>query len=103
MTRRFVIAADKLTAEQDKAFKDFLHEFGGYWHWIDNFWLLAVEGEEDISAGKIRDKIRAINNDSRSLVLEVGADIDWAGVGKKNAAGRNQHDWLKETWATKDS
>lgn len=83
MTRRFVIAADKLTPDQEKEFKDFLHEFGGYWHWIENFWLLVVEGDEDISSEKIRDKVKALNKASRVLVLEVGSDIDWAGSGKK--------------------
>jgi|SRR5450759_2302786 hypothetical protein len=102
MKRRFVIAADKLTSEQDKELRDFLHEFGGYWHWIDNFWLLAVDGEEDISAAKIRDKVRALNEDSRVMVLEIGADIDWAGSGKRGARGKDQHDWLGGTWADKD-
>jgi hypothetical protein len=99
MKRRFVIAADKLSTEQDKELKEFLHKYGGYWHWIDNFWLLAVEGQEDVSAAKIRDKIKAINSESRAIVLEVGEDITWAGFGKKSSAGRNQHDWLKTTWA----
>jgi hypothetical protein len=102
MKRRFVVAADKLSTEQEKEFRRFLTQFGGFWHWIDNFWLLAVGGEEDISVAQIRDKVHAINPASRIIVLEVGNDVDWAGRGKKNSAGKNQHDWLKTTWADQD-
>jgi hypothetical protein len=102
MTRRFVIGIDKLDDRQNKEFTDYLRDFGGWWHWIDNLWLLAVEGNQSITAQSIQQKVSSINQDARVIVLEVGADIDWYGKGALNASGKNQHDWFKKTWLGKD-
>ncbi len=100
MKRRFVIAAEGLDSAQEQKLKDYIRELGAWWHWIDNIWLLTTS-DEDVSTAKIRDQIKQISRSARALVMEV-ADIDWAGFGKKNKAGKNQHDWLRSTWSTSD-
>jgi hypothetical protein len=98
MSRRFVIAVDGLTSEQEKQLREFAGKHGGWWHWIDNFWLLHSRDGESISAAKIRDRIVAINPSAKCVVFEFPEDLDWAATGDKNAKGRGMSDWLKETW-----
>lgn len=97
--RRFVIAAQGLTADHEAALRDYLKTKGAWWHWIANLWLLATN-DENVSAGEIRDEIKAIAGASniRTLVFEFPEDIDWASSGAKNADGRRMSDWLAETW-----
>src|SRR6185369_12616702 len=99
MIRRFVVAVEGLTPQEVKTLNDYLHEFGAYWHWIDNFWLLVVTQEREVSASKIRERIAQMNGKARSLVLEVGEDIDWSGRGSPRTDGKNQHDWLARNWS----
>ena len=101
MKRRFVIGADGFSAEQSKKFSEYLNSKGAYWHWIENFWLLTRSNddpEKPLTATEIRDKAMEIGQNIRALVLEVGADVDWCGVGAKNAKGRDQHEWIRKHW-----
>ena len=100
MNRRFVIAVDGLTSEEQDKLRQFLAARGAWWHWIDNFWLLTItSGDEDISVRSIRDSIKEINQNTRAIVFEFPEDIGWATLGRKNAKGRSMADWLKSTWA----
>ena len=100
MNRRFVIAVDGLTSEEQDKLRQFLATHGAWWHWIDNFWLLSITSDDEtISVRSIRDSIKEINKNTRAIVFEFPEDISWATFGKKNADGRSMGDWLKETWA----
>jgi hypothetical protein len=98
MTRRFVIGVDGLSEEADTSFRKYLDEVGaGFWHWIPNFWLIAVDSDE-ISANEISNKLHDLKA-KRNLVLEFPEDLDWNGWGRPNANGKNMYEWLKTTWA----
>jgi hypothetical protein len=100
MNRRFVIAVEGLTSDEQDEFRQFLAAHGSWRHWVDNFWLLSItSGDEIISVGLIRDRIKEINYDTRAIVFEFPEDISWATLGKMNAKGRRMADWLKSTWA----
>jgi hypothetical protein len=51
-----VIAVDNATAEDQNKISTYLGEIGGYWHWIQNFWLANTNGEE--TPTEVRDAIR---------------------------------------------
>jgi hypothetical protein len=100
MNRRFVIAVEGLTPEEQDKLRQFLAAHGAWWHWIDNFWLLSItSGDENISVSLIRERIKEINYDTRAIVFEFPEDISWATLGRMNAKGRSMADWLRSTWA----
>lgn len=99
MKRRFIVASEGLSADERKQVLAYLRSHGAWWSWIENFWLLVVEDTDDINTEKIRDHITSISKTARTLVLEIGNEIDWSGRGTPNKEGKNQHDWLKTTWS----
>ena len=52
--RRFVIAADGLSSEDEEKLRDQIRQLGAWWHWIDNVWLLTTHDEAP-TAKSIRD------------------------------------------------
>jgi len=97
MKRRFVIGVDGLTASKSKSFREYLGSLGGWWHWIENFWLLITENE-DVAVDKIRDQAKALGA-NRVVVFEFPEEVDWTTSGPRNSKGRPMGDWLKTTWA----
>jgi|GEM_PF-842201 hypothetical protein len=100
MKRRFVILLDRSTPEQNKAFIEFLKtsDINGYWHWLNNSWLIATYNLE-ITGAQIRDKIKEIFPDVNNMVLvlnEDGTDT-WAGFGPKSE-DRDMFRWLRTNW-----
>ena len=102
MNRRFVIAAEGLTGEQERKVRDYLAEHGAWWHWIDNLWLLSTTTtSEDFGTVNILDAISKLNGDAKVLVFEFPEDIDWAARSKPNRKGKSMSDWLRNAWARK--
>jgi hypothetical protein len=98
MSRRFVIGVQGLDRDQARGLREFLSDQGGWWHWIDSFWLLRTVDDANISTAKIRDRIGMLNPSARTLVLEVSKEIDWSGQGRKNGKGQSMYDWLNDDW-----
>jgi hypothetical protein len=100
MNRRFVIGVEGLSRAQEDKLREFLRARGAWWHWIDNIWLLSLTSDnDDFKVAQIRDQIREINKNARSIVFEFPEDIAWAGSGKKNTKGKSMFKWLKTAWA----
>lgn len=100
MMRRFVIGVSGLSKDKSTAFKDTLNEYGGWWHWIGNFWLLVTD-DEDLDVEVLRDRLSSLEAE-RAVVFEFPEDISWATLGGVNKDGKHMADWLKNTWADDD-
>jgi hypothetical protein len=100
MSRRFVIAAEGLSTDQESKVLDFLKKHGAWWHWIDNFWLLSTTIEnDDFGTSTIVGFIGDLNENARVLAFEFPEDVDWTARGAANAKGKDMTDWLRETWS----
>jgi hypothetical protein len=97
MKRRFIVAIDGMTDQQESTFISYIQNQGlGWWHWIGNFWLL-VSIDKKLNADEIRDKLLEIVPEKYSLVLEVHNSISWYGFGL-NKPPKDMFNWIKETW-----
>jgi len=98
MKKQFVIALNSTTEEQEKMFLEYIKSNGfGWWHWIDNFWLV-VDTQDKLSAEKLRDDLENIFPKVRKLVIEIFSESStWAGYGP-NGEQRNMFNWLHNTW-----
>jgi len=96
--RRFVVADNAMSDEQEKQFIAWLRDEVrvGWWHYLKGFWLIA-DRYERISATAIRDKLKMIKSPLGAiLVMEIHDDITWAGV---HLPGRTDtFDWLPRQW-----
>lgn len=96
MTRKFVLATDPLTAEQEKSLADKLSP-AVYWHWLPNFWLI-VDKSETLTASAINKFIAEITDRSRRcLVTQVEAQR-WAAQTRKDDKGNDMADWIRRNW-----
>lgn len=98
MSKRYIIALDSSTKEQNDELKDFVSEHGlGWWHWIKNFWLIT-DPNEKFSASRIQDVLAETHFGIDCFVIELNDDGDtWAGYGPKTEKS-NMFRWIKETW-----
>ncbi len=98
MRKRFVVALDSNTGEQNEQFKEYIRDLRlGWWYWLDGFWLLT-DSSGELTASELRDDLGEIYPGVRKLVLELRGDDDtWAGFGPKNDA-KNMFSWLKRNW-----
>ncbi|MGO9145538.1 MAG: hypothetical protein ACLQDF_04145 [Desulfomonilia bacterium] len=98
MKKRFVVALDTSTEEQNDKFIEYIKENEmGWWHWISNFWLLT-DTNDKVTAEKLRDDLLTIYPGVTQLVLEFRKDNDtWSGFGPKSDT-RNMYEWLHNNW-----
>ncbi|GJL47090.1 hypothetical protein ACX3OY_22670 [Citrobacter farmeri] len=98
MRRKFAVALDSSTDAQRAELRKFIKDNGlGWWHWINNFWLLTDQNGR-LTAKDIRSKLGEICPGVRCVVLSLDKDGDaWSGFGPKSAE-KNMFTWLKETW-----
>ena len=102
MTQRFVVLASDLSAEESKSFFNWLKENDcGWWHWIDNCWLVYNEETWGITAQKLRDALVKAAPAKNCLVLEIDEPITWAGFGPTSKE-RNMFRWIKDKGWGKD-
>jgi len=95
MSRNFVVVVGGPTPEQNKLITEYLDQESGcgWWHWIDNFWLV-VDPRESLTAHGIRQKIQElIPNTIHILVLQVEEGSDWS-----SWAPPSGHEWFKQNW-----
>jgi len=97
MKKRYVVAIDTGTKEQNDAFVKLLRERGlGWWHWLTNCWLIT-DSRGQLSASELRDKVQSTFQ-CNCLVLELrDGDDTWAGYGPQTEK-RDMFKWLKENW-----
>ncbi len=95
--RRFIIAADNLRAQE---FAEYLDGNGlGWWHWIENFWLVTAQNRTEISADILQNKVNAFSDSSRCIVIELHGSHTWSGHGPQNSdGGTNMFDWVLSTF-----
>lgn len=101
MRKRFVVALDFTTPEQNRQFKDRLIAMGFasyWWHWLRDCWLI-VDVTGTTSASNMIDIVNEIYPGTNSLVLELpeGCGDTWVGYGPA-AEGRNMFVWLHKNW-----
>ena len=97
--RRFVIAAQGLSYENEQEFMEYVksNEFG-WWHWIDNFWLITTH-DSRVTAGDIQTQLNKTSPTARNLVLEISDSKDWAAFGPNgDEASNNMFEWLHGEW-----
>jgi hypothetical protein len=93
MTRRYAVAVEGMTKQQEEEFIAYLREERmPWWHWIENVWLL-VDRRDTITASAIRDKLRDIAHPHRCLVMQVEPK-SWSGV----RDDEKMFNWLKLVW-----
>ncbi len=98
MRKRFVVALDSNTQEQNDQFKDYIrvHRLG-WWYWIDGFWLL-IDSSGELTAKKLRTDLGKIYSNVHKLVLELkGNDDTWSGFGP-TSEDKNMFSWLNRNW-----
>jgi hypothetical protein len=97
MKNRLVMGVDALTKEQEKEFVEYLRgRKCGWWHWIDNFWLITTTAS-DFLPSEIRDELVRIAPEVRVLVLNINDPKIWMGQGPQSEE-RNMFTWLQKTW-----
>ena len=98
MKKRFVVAVDKSTPEQDQAFREWVSGSYGWWHWISSMWLI-VDLNGILTAMAIRDKVNECYPGVTTFVVEIREDgsTTWSGFGPK-AEERNMFTWIRNNW-----
>ncbi|WP_152548638.1 hypothetical protein [Kozakia baliensis] len=98
-TKRFVLAADGLSADSEKKLIEFFkREKFAWWHRIGNVWLLATRSE-DQEASHIRDFVKQFSSGlGACLVMEIQKPISWSGY--RRTGEDDTFDWLRtSTWS----
>lgn len=95
MKKKFIVAIDSSNNEiNDKIIQYAKDNKFGWWHWIQDFWILSTYREVD--AATIRNDLNEITL-NRKLILEVKEPGSWAGRGP-NSDDENMFTWIKENW-----
>lgn len=99
MSKRYIVAVDASTKEQVSKFVEFAKEnHMGWWHWMNNFWLLT-DSAEALDAVKVRDGVNEAFPGVNNLVIELNETGDtWAGFGPQTE-DRSMFKWLHATWS----
>lgn len=97
MKKRYFVAVEGLTPEQEKSLLGYFKEQGvAWWHHIANVWLI-VDRKDNVSAQGIRDKIKEIATmGGPCLIMQVHDDITWSGLYRSGR--KDTFDWIKKTW-----
>jgi hypothetical protein len=98
MKKRFILLVDNTTADQNKAFRDFVEASGlNWWHWISNAWLL-IDQKGTWKASQLRDKAKEVYPGENTFVAELRPDDDtWSGFGPSTEK-RNMFKWIEQNW-----
>ena len=105
MKKRFIILLNSGSAQQNAEFVKFIKGddiAGGYWHWLNNSWLMVTQNV-NMTSEIIRDKLREIYPGVHNLVLELREDgtDTWNGFGP-SGEDKNMFKWIHANW-TKSS
>lgn len=97
MGKRFAIATDPLTPDEERAFRAKLGQMG-FWHWLPNFWLVKTSNDA-MTATQLRDWIHEVAPQARAFVTEVQSR-DWGGLFKPDEKKRDMGAWIRSDWET---
>ena len=100
MKKRFIVLIDAKISRDEKKFLSWIKsEKLGWWHWIDNVWLLT-NNKGHLQASQIRDKLHEVFG-GRNLVIELTDSSDtWSGRGPKRE-NSNMFKWIHDNWNRK--
>jgi hypothetical protein len=103
MKKRFIVAVDSATAEQDEAFREYVRVNRlGWWHWLSHLWLL-VDPTGSQTASRLTDVLLGIYPGVSTLVLELREDSPgvfsghWSGYGPASEEG-NMFAWIRRNF-----
>ncbi len=98
--RRFIVAAETLNTRE---FAEYLDSNGfGWWHWIENCWLITAQNKAEISTEILQSKVNSLSETPRCIVIEIQGSHTWSGHGPKSSdGGSNMFDWLRNTFDKK--
>ena len=99
MTRKFVVGIDEETPEDVSSFLNYIKQQRfGWWHWIDNTWLLTTYNEQ-VTVVEIRDRLREITGKKTVVVIEVKS-VAWATYGPMGEGdSKNISRWIRDYWS----
>lgn len=101
MKKRFIIAANFLTPDQERKFARYLAENKlSWWHWVKNYWLV-VDKTSNLSCKKFRGEIKKIIGSTSVLVMEISGVNAWAGSVDSSSTSET-FDWLDKVWNPDD-
>jgi hypothetical protein len=100
--KRFVLATEALTADQERALAlQFPQPPWAWWHWLPNCWLL-VDQSGQMTADNVRDRFSAVSP-VQCLVLEIDPKV-WTGMFTVDMARRQpMEDWIRSYWENNPS
>ena len=97
MSSSFVVGVEGLNEKEEEAILDALRDCGcGWWHWIENIWLIEHPSDE-MRAAEIRKLVKdRLEGNNNVVVLRISC-TDWATYGPESEE-RSFAKWLKEHW-----
>ena len=96
MSRRFVVGANPMTAEEKAAIREWLRGTCAWWNWINGLWLIRSK-EDSQTTETIRDKFHELAPDAHIIVIQIPHGDTWAGYGPLDKK-RNMFKWLEKSW-----
>jgi len=95
--KKFIVALNSSTKDQDEAFQKIIHENGwGWWHWVDNFWIVTSSSTE-LGSQELYKKVQVAYPGVRMLISEMENVSTWWGFGP-NSEEKNMFKWLFDYW-----
>ena len=93
----FATISETSSAEQCDAITNYIKQRGwGYWHHIGNSWIIATKGDDDLTAGTLRDTLLEYAPGCINLVVEFTVE-DWGAYSPSST-----HDWLRSYFSPKN-
>ncbi|MEQ4624758.1 hypothetical protein [Providencia manganoxydans] len=99
MRKKFIVALNSTTEEQQKNFIELIRKKGlSWWHWLDGTWLI-VDSSGELTATELRDECKIAFPSVHLLVIEINANEDtWSGFGPSDDDNNNMFRWIHDTW-----
>lgn len=95
--KKFILIVEDLSEKDEEILIEYFSRHGlGWWHWIDNAWLLTSHNK-DMCTTNIRDEVQELGTSGNILVLEIKKNIDWSGFGPTTKK-QNMFKWIRKTW-----
>ena len=96
--KRFIVAASPLSEHQTNAITALFRSGYGWWHWIENLWLVT-DRSETLTCTTIRDQIKGVAPNARIMVINADDPDNWAGTASSGRA-TEMFKWIRGTWAS---
>lgn len=99
MKKLFIVTSNPTTVEQDKVFQSWIEPRFGWWHWMNQTWML-IDTTGTHTASEIRDQCVECFPGIYVIVFEITGANTWAGFGANSPTDENNNmfTWIKEHW-----